>query len=324
MGANTTTVPVAINNYYDRRLLERALPLLLHNKFGQVRDLPKNAGEVIKFRKYGSLTAATTPLTEGITPDGSSLSVTDIIATPAQYGDYVTLTDKLLFTTLDPVLMETSDILGEQAGLTLDTITRNILHAGTSVQYCDNSSPKVNAARTDITSSDVLDSTEILVAIKTLKNAKAKKVTSMVSANNGYLTTPVNAAYIAIVHPNITNRLLSDTTNFFPVEKYADKTNLLPGEVGKMYDVRFIETTEAKVFEDAGSGSIDVYSTLILGQNAYGITRISGEAMHNIIKPLGSAGTADPLNQRATSGWKAAFTAVILQQAWMLRLEHAI
>jgi len=321
----TATITHAVNNYYDRRLLERALPLLTHTRFGQVRDIPKGNTDVIKFRKYGSLAAATTPLTEGVTPDGSSLSITDTTATVQQYGDYVTISDFLQYTTLDPILMETAEVLGEQAGDTLDKLCRDVLVAGTNVQYVDATSPKANAARDEIAAADKLSvSDEIDIAIKTMKGNNAKKITKMVRGDLAYNTSPVNACYVGIVHPNATYDL-SGLTGWVPVEKYANKADVMPGEVGAYKEVRFVETTNAKVWEDAGlAGAVDVYATLILGANAYGISRISGKAMENIVKPLGSAGTSDPLNQRATSGWKATFVSAILQQLFMLRLEHAV
>lgn len=321
-----SNIPSAINNYYDRRLLERAKPTLLFNIWGQVRDLPRNSGEVVKFRKYGVLASATTPLTEGVTPAGSNLSVADITATPLQYGDFVILSDKLLFTTLDPVLMETADILGDQAGLTLDTITRDILVAGTSVQYCDVTVPKANASTVQVAATDVMSEAEITIARTTLVKNHAKKITQMVNPDSGYLTSPVNACYVAIIHPDITAKLYvaANYPNFVPVERYANKANLLPYEIGKINDVRFVESTEMTVLTGEGAGSVDVYVTLMMGSDAYGVTRVSGEAMKNIVKPLGSAGTADPLDQRATSGWKATHTALILQQLWLLRIEHAL
>lgn len=317
------TIPHAVNNYYSRMLLERAVPLLVHDRWGQIKDLPKNSTNVIKFRKYGALAAATTPLTEGVTPDAESLSVTDITATVSQYGAYVTISDFLQLTTLDPILMETAEVLGEQAGDTLDIITRNVVNAGTNVQYADTGGTGVNTARTDIAAADLIEVTELRFAIRTLKNANARKVTKMVRGDIGYETRPVNSCYIGLVHPN-TTYTLSSLTGFIPVEKYANKADVMVGEVGAYNEIRFVETTNAKYWEDAGAGDIDIYSTLIIGANAYGISRISGKAMENIVKPLGSAGTADPLNQRATSGWKANKTAKILQELFMLRIEHAV
>lgn len=135
--AYTTRTQVAreVNNYYDRTLLERLLPLLVYTRFGQIRDIPRKSGtRTIKFRKYSSLTAATTPLTEGTTPTGSQLSVTDVTASVSPYGDFVTVTDVVDYESPDPVLTEAAELLGEQAGDTLDQICRDILVAGTSVK----------------------------------------------------------------------------------------------------------------------------------------------------------------------------------------------
>lgn len=307
-----------INSYYDRTLLERALPLLLHTKFAQVRDIPRNNSDVIKFRKYNSLSAATTALTEGVTPAGSALTVSDSSATVLQYGDYVTLSDKLKMETEDPVETEATQILGEQAALTLDNLARAILVAGTTVQYASTATQ-----RTEITAAMKVTLAEVKEAVRTLKNNKAKKITSMVSAQSGYNTSPVDACYIGITGPDTAYDIKADTA-FVPIEKYAGalKNGILPGEIGKLDEVRFIETTEQKEWVDGGASDADVYATLILGANAYGVSRISGEAMKTIRKQLGSAGSADPLDQRATIGWKATFVAKILQETFMVRIEH--
>ena len=317
------TVPHAINNYYDRVLLERALPRLVHIRYGQVRDIPKNMTNVIKFRKYSSLVAATTPLTESVTPAGSSLTVTDLTATVKQYGDFLSFSDFLQVTTLDPILIESAEILGEQAGDTLDILCRDVITAGTAVQYSDITSPQTNAARTDVVATDVISTVDLNKAIRDLKLANAKKITEMVSPNVAYATAPVAECFVGIVHPNI-SYTLTGLTGFTPIEDYASKADVMPGEIGKFKEIRFVESTNAKVFTAGGGGAIDVYATLILGRDAYGITRIAGESLKNIVKPLGSSGTADPLDQRSTSGWKASFVAKILQQLFMIRIESAM
>lgn len=318
--ANSSRSVISRENteFYDRTLLYRAVPLFVHTKFGQVRDIPRNGGtNTIKFRRYGNLSAATTALTEGVTPAGSSLSVTDITAAVAQYGDYITITDVVDYESKDPVLVEAAEILGDQMGDTIDQLTRDVLAAGTVVTYVGQST------RSAITATNLITATEVRKAVRTLKNAKARRVTRMINASTGIATEPVSAAYIGICHPDTTYDL-QDETGWVPVEKYASTMKVMEGEVGKLNDVRFVETSNAKVFEGAGSNSLDVYATIIFGMDAYGITRISGEAVRNIIKPLGSAGTADPLDQRATSGWKITFVAKILNDAFMVRLEHAV
>lgn len=314
-----TQVPHAINNFYSRVMLERAVPNLVHALFGQVKDIPRNNSNVIKFRRYGALAVATTALTEGTTPSSTQLSITDITATVAQYGAYVELSDWLQITTPDPILTETAEVLGEQAGQTMDIIIRDVLVAGTNVQYAD-----AVAGRSSVAASNKIDTADIRKVVRTLKNANAKRITRMVSADTGYNTTPVDEAFVAIVHPNTTYDL-KGLTEFVPIEKYAGMLKQrLPGEVGKVDEVRFVESTHAKVFTGAGDSSIDVYATLFFGMDAYGVSHIGGESLKNIVKPLGSAGTADPLDQRSTSGWKATLVAVILNQTWMVRYEHAV
>jgi len=147
---DTTVIDPGVANFHDRRLLRKAFPRLIHSLCAQTRDLPANDSTVIKFRRYSLLTAATTPLTEGVTPSGSQLSKTDISATLLQYGDYITLTDKLTFSTTDPVLTEANSVLAQQAGNTLDQLTRDVIVAGTTIQYASTA-----AARTDITAAMV-------------------------------------------------------------------------------------------------------------------------------------------------------------------------
>lgn len=304
--------------FYDKTLLYRAVAYFVHTKFAQVRDIPRNGGtNTIKFRRYGNLSAATTPLSEGITPSGKTLSTTDITATVAQYGDFITITDVIDYESKDPVLIETAEILGDQMGDTLDQLTRDVLAAGTVVTYVG------QVSRGAITTANLITATEVRKAVRTLKNAKARRLTRMINASTGISTEPLAAAYIGLVHPDTTYDL-QDETGFVPVEKYASTTAVMENEIGKIAEVRFIESTNCKVFAGAGNGGINVYATLIMGSDAYGISRISGEAVKNIIKPLGSAGTADPLEQRATSGWKATFVAKILNDAFMVRLEHAV
>lgn len=311
-------IPREVNNFYDRTLLERAVPLFIHNRWGQVRDIPRNGGtNTIKFRRYSNLSTATTPLQEGVTPEGSQLSTTEITAEVEQYGDYITVTDVVDYESEDPVLMEAAGILGDQAGETLDVLTRDVLVAGTSVTYVGQSD------RASITSSDKIEATEVRKAVRTLKNNKARKLTRMINPTTGIDTTPVNAAYIGICHPDTTYDL-EDETGWTPVEKYSSQMSVMEGEVGKIGEVRFVESPIAKVWEDAGDSNQDVYGTVIFGANAYGVTRISGESLRNIVKPLGSGGSADPLNQRATSGWKATYVAKILNNDFITRLEHAV
>lgn len=326
MAATTITeVPPAVQAFYDRNLLERAVPAEVHGRYGQLRPIRTRSGNQIKFRKFSSLAVATTPLTEGVTPSGSQLAITDILATLAQYGDFVTLSDFVQLTNQDPVLTEAGEVLGEQAGLTIDTLRRDVLVAGTNVMYSNGSAR--NTLNTPLAAGT------LKTAIRTMDRQNAKRVRRMLSAGPGIGTVPIRAAFIAVAHPD-TVAVLEGVSGYVPVNEYSSAMEAIPDEVGSYRHIRFVMTTNAKVFIDSGAavggdGQIstgasnnDVYATLVFGQNAYGIVPLQGNAMKKIVKALGSAGTADPLNQRATAGWKATTTTRILQELFMLRIEH--
>jgi N4-gp56 family major capsid protein len=320
MPGNTTrtTISSEVDAAYQRSLLMRVTNDFKYTKWAQVRDISKGAGtNTVRFRRYGNLTAATTALTEGVTPSGSQLSVTAITATTNQYGDYVVLTDKLMMETQDPILTETAEILGDQAKDTFDQITRDILVAGTSVFYANGVAGRANVAAN-------VSLTDYRKIARALRKNNAKKITRIVNAGTGVGTSAVKAAFVALISPD-THYDLKGLTGFIPVSQYG--TNVTPvdeNEVGSIDEIRFVETTNAKVFSAAGSGSVDVHADVILGQDAFGISRISGEALRFIFKPLGSAGSADPLDQRQTAGWKATFVAYRLNESFMYRYEHAV
>lgn len=288
--------------FYDMTLLDEAQAALVHDQFAQKRPIPMNGGKTIEFRKFASLPKATTPLTEGVTPDGKSLNVTAITATVAQYGDYITQSDVLELTSIDNTIVEATKILGRQAGLTLDTVTRNVLQSGTNVTYC----PKSDGS--EVTSRAGLDATCQLTV---------KVVQQVVAKLKGQNAPTINGKYVAIIHPYVAYSLMRDP-EWIDAHKYAQPDNLFTGEIGEIAGVRFVETTEAKVYEGG------VFGTLIMGANAYGVTEITGGGLQTIIKQKGSAGTADPLDQRSSIGWKAIKTAELLIPNYLVRVESKV
>jgi N4-gp56 family major capsid protein len=327
MGMTTTSdIAIKIQGHYDRNLLERALPVLLYGKFGQTRPLPKNSGDRITFRKYASLAVNVTPLTEGVTPAGKALSASEIYATLVQYGDYVTITDKLLDLGLDPVLMEAGDLLGEQAGLTIDTLHRTALLAGTSVRYANGV-----VGRDSVVSAPVIKDVEKI--IRTLEGNNAKKIRQQVNAGVKVTTSPLRAAFIGITHTDA-RMDWEALAGFVPVEKYASQTDVMETEFGEIKGIRLCTTTNAGVVADGGgakgtlvstSGTYaDVYQTLILAKDAFGTVPLQKGGIENIIKKAASSGTSDALNQRNTSGWKTYSVLKILNDDFMIRLEHGV
>lgn len=392
LNTQTTTdsdLSVEMKTYYSDYLIDNAKPYLVHDQFGQKRPIPKGKGKTIEFRKYTPFPKALTPLTEGVTPSGRSLEVTNVTATISQFGDYVTLSDLLMLTAIDNNLVQATELLGQQAGETLDTITRDIINGGTNVQYGENSV----AARYLLVGGETSGNHYLTVKCSALaqRNMKYNKART------------IGKDYVGIIHPDVTYDLRQDT-KWEDWHKYASPDEMFNGEIGRLNNIRFVETTEAKIFTaanltaavrdlgiasvtsktftmdeaitageatalvgrsvivkgylytvasaaagaagaatitvnetvsgspgssdvmypgEAGAKGRAVYSTLIVGKDAYGTTDVEGGGLEFIVKQLGSAGTADPLNQRATTGWKATKTAKILTDTFILRVETA-
>ena len=292
-----------MKTFYDMTLIDEAQANLVHDQFGQKRPIPKGGGKTIEFRKFAPLAKATTPLTEGVTPDGKSLTVSTITATVNQYGDYITQSDVLELTALDNTILEATKLLGRQAGMTLDTVVRNVLQSGTNVTYC----PKVAAdgTETEVTSRAGLDNS-CQLTVKVVQQVVAK-----LRAQNA---PTIGGKYVAIIHPYVAYDLMRDP-EWIDAHKYAKPDNLYEGEIGEIAGVRFVQTTEAKIY-DGG-----VFGSLFLGEGAYGVTEISGGGLQTIVKQKGSAGTADPLDQRSSVGWKAIKTAELLIPNYLVRVE---
>lgn len=376
--------------FYEKKLIRSAEPNLVHAQFGQERNIPKGGGKSIEFRRYAPLPKALTPLTEGVTPTGQNMNSYSITATVAQYGGYVELSDVLDLAAIDPNVEEATAAIGSQAGRTLDTIVREVLNAGTNKMFA----PSVNGTtvteillRENITKNCLVTPSVIRNAVAQLKRMNAPKI---------------NGDYVAVIHPDVSNDILGDA-NFIDITKYGAPERIYRGEIGKLYGVRFVETTEAKIIgpavisdklsrltvktaisasstsvvinetltaatpataipvyingvantitaiatadgettltvgtaitslaagavicgRGAGKDGSAVYSTLFLADNAYGRTSINGGGLQHFIKQLGSAGSADPIDQRSTTGWKAMLTAEILVQEHLLRVESS-
>ncbi len=380
-----------MKKYYSDYLIDNAEPALVHDRFAQKQDIPANSGKTVEFRKYDPLPKITKPIAEGITPTGQIINMGIVNATVAQYGGYVEFTDLLLMTAIDNNLCMATKLLGSQAGRTLDTISREVLAGGTNVQYGNGSISSrdfLKADRENASENTYLTVEAVRKAVRTLKNQNTEKI---------------DGAYVAIIHPNCAYDLMSDPNWRYP-HQYAEPSAIFEGEIGKIEGVRFIESTEAKVFHapdlskssrnlrvDAaasgdrtitfgGGGYIpdnslkgrcllingkkyyvgentsmfivlcedsdlntpayltcdegtviypgeaaqegkDIYATLIFGENAYGTTSLANGGLEHIVKQLGSAGSSDPLDQRATVGWKATKVTVRLVEAFMVRVE---
>jgi len=296
----TTQVDPGVQVLYDRVLLKRSQPFLIHEKAAQTRNMSKKSGNTIKFRRFASLTPATTPLTEGVTPPGQRASKTDLTAAVKQYGDFLHVSDWVDLTVEDSTLTEISEILGEQMGKSRDVLCRDILCACASA----------------IDVSGTLSDLQVKTAIKTLVNNDAQFVTSLVRAGTGQGTVPVSPAYWVMSH----TELIDDwqgCASWIPLRKYAKPDEADSAEWGSIEQARVLLSSQG--YKDS---SAFPYKIPVVGKNAYGVTEIEGGAAKNIVKPFGSGGTEDPLNQRATSGWKMTYVARILNDNFMLILDN--
>lgn len=383
--ANTQTtggLSAEMKTYYGMELLENAKPQLVHNQFAATKPLPVGGGKTVEWRKFGAFDKALTPLTEGVTPDGSGISVSYITKELAQYGDYTTVSDMLDLTAIDDVVLEITDRHGNNMGLTLDTVTRNEIQQGNQVIYA----PVLGEGgkQTAVTSRVALTP-----ECKMTSELVAKAATQLKKMN----APTFDGKYVCIIHPSVAFDLRQDEA-WIAAHQYAAATELFSGEIGELHGVRFVETTEAKIFcgddlaknsrnlavkgavsnnaavnfdggtvesgslvgryviiggkrykvvsntdssmtldkaitaaDDAviypGEGGAEgcaVYGCLFVGKGAYGVVDLS-EGTEVIVKPRGSSGTADPLDQRSSVGWKGIHAAAILYDEYMVRVE---
>ena len=297
-----------MKTFYEKRLIDQAEPALVHDQFGDPYPIPANGGKNIEFRKYDSLPKATTPLTEGVTPDGQTMNVSTVTAEVKQYGGWVPITDTLQLTSIDNNILQATKIIASQAGRTLDTIVRDVLAGGTNVIYA----PKIGegGAETAVTSRATLDATSQLTS-----DLIARAATQLKAMN----ADPIGTSFVGIIHPYVSYDLRRDP-DWIDVHKYAQPDEIYNGEIGTLHGVRFVETSEAKIWKGTGCpAGLAVFSTLILGAHAYGSTEIEGGGLEHIVKQLGYGD--DPLNQRASVGWKAHKTAERLVEQYMVRIE---
>lgn len=341
-----------MKTFYEDTLIDNAEPKLVHDQFGDKYPIPKNNGKTIEFRKYAALPKALTPLTEGVTPTGNSLSVSTKEATINQFGDYIKLSDMLQLTTIDNNVVQSTKLLGSQSGRTLDTITREIVNAGTNVIYADKADGSEVLSRKALTLDSELTVDTIFRAVAQLKSMNADGISG--------------GEFVAIIHPFVSYALMR-SDDWVSIHQYKNPENIYQGEIGTIGGVRFVESTEAKIFAEDGcpefysltkdtkfvagktyytkssdtysaasvtpGGAVTadtyyekhytaIFSTLVIGSHAYAVTDVTGGGLEHIIKQLGYGD--DPLNQRSSVGWKATKTAEILSDEYMVRIESCV
>jgi N4-gp56 family major capsid protein len=305
------SLPAESKQFYERNLLFRARQAQIFYKFGLKTPLRENNGNSVSWRRFNALNLATTPLSEGSTPTASALSVSEITATVQEYGNYVSITDALDLMAVDKVMTEASDVLGQNAGETIEVVIRNVLQAGTNVLYA------TGTTRTAQSAANPLTLNILRKAITTLDANNTHRFNSTVESDQ-----PGMGGYVAFVHPNVVFDIYNDTEMKSALQQNSNNDKFWTGYIGSIYGVQLFQSTLAPVFTGAGSGGANMYGTIIVGQNAFGVVDVAGRGKYElIIKPLGSAGADDPLDQRGSIGWKGWQAPVILNNNFMVRVE---
>ncbi len=316
------------NVYAERQMLKHAQPVVILDKFGMLRPMPKNKTQTIKFRRPKIFTAATTPLVEGVTPTATQFSYEDVEVSLKQYGQVVEITDVIEDTAEDPVLNDAAVQAGENIGRTLESLNWGVLRAGTNVFYANGS------ARNTLNTPISLNKQRKVM--RALKAQKAYKITRILSASVNYGTSAIEASYVAVAHTDVEQ----DTRNiagFVPTAEYGSRSPISEYELGTVEDTRYICSPDLNPILAGGAavgtdGQVsaagvnnDVYPVLFIGKESYGTVPLRGQGSVSptILRP-GQKTKSDPLGQRGYVGWKTWHAVLILNQVWMARLEVCV
>ncbi len=312
--------------YAERVALKHAPPVMVLAKFATPVRMPANKGTNIKFRRPKTFAAVLTPLVEGVTPNTTVFEYEDVSTSLKQYGMVGGITDVVEDTHEDPVLNDMAAMMGENIGRTQEALNYGVMKAGTQVMYAN------GAARANVNT--VLTISKQRAAIRTLKNQKGMKITSILGGSPDHNTTPIEAAYIAVAHTDLDSDI-RNLPGFVPTSEYGTRQTIAPEEIGSVEDVRYILSADLTPFLNAGgayggtvvstgASAADVYPILYLAKDAYAAVSVRGAGSVEVsIIPVGQKTKDDPLGQRGYAGWKFWWAGLITNQAWMVRLEVA-
>ena len=298
--------------FWEKELLMRAIPEFTYVGNGMKKPLPRRGSNNLEWRRLERPSAATSALTEGTPPSETQTTWSSVAATVSQYGAYSKVSDVAMQQSIDDVMSEHVEMYGEHMRDSLDLIARAVLVAGTNVQYADSAT-----SRGALTTGNRLDEAEVRTARRHLKRRNARPLRS---AGNKFLL---------ITHPDATYDLMSDTTIQNVLQNAGVRGNSNPYFTGDQFDylgVKIVETTNTRAISGAGlslAAAVHVFQSLMFGEQFYGESEFGFDNMEIIVKPVGSGGTSDPLNQFGTIGWKASYTAAILNNNFGQRIEHA-
>jgi len=288
-----------IHSFLEKKFLERLTAEMHLNKFGMKKSMPANGGTVVKFNRWDNIAASTTALSDGVSPDGITLTTNTVSATLAHYGQFVATSDELQLIAINDTMEDCADLLGYAGALSIDSLARNELDTNGTQTYADaaNNSSKANVEA----GTDQLSSTDLKIALKTFR------------VNN--VPTFEDGLYRGVLHPYCEYSLLNESAASTFIILSSSNTSagsmLEKGEIGTAYGIKLMRSTNIR----ADATSTNTYGNILLGRNAYGTIDIQNAGLKIIVKPIGSAGTEDPLNQRGTVGYTFWYVPKVLEAA---------
>jgi N4-gp56 family major capsid protein len=303
MMTTTGEVDPAVGVVYERTLLQPATPEYIYAEPARKVSIGRKKGNTIKMRRYARYSAATTPLSEGITPNGHKQSKVDLLAQVSQYGDWAMITDVVDLTVEDRNIVIEVDRQNDQMQNTIDQLTRDAICNSASSSTCENGSPTAT----------LLNKTDINALRGTLRSNNARYISKLMKAGTGQATSPLAAAFLGFADQDLEDDL-ELVAGFKATHNYAAQRGVHPAEWGITGNVRWRTSTQGYV-------SSGTYSCPIIGAQAYAIIDINGGNAKAIIKGFGSGGTSDPMNQRASVAWKMWQVARILNDAYIQVLK---
>lgn len=296
------------------KLLSRPMPYCIHKICALKKRLPERSGSILRMRRYNNLATATVPLgPSGLNPPAQVLSALDLDAQVSWYGSYVLITDQVSLINEDPVLNETASLLAQSLRETEDNLVRDMLSATATFINCTGGVNGDNP--TEITRNDVQG------IIQTLMTSNARKISSVIEAQDKFGTGPVREAYFAMAHTDIFTRL-ENVQGYIPSAQYPSQMNILSAEIGSVSNLRFLLSSIGSITQNASALGADVYNCFITGMEAYGCIELDGASAQFIYRPLGYGD--DPLLLRQSAGFKFASAERVLNDAWVLNLRMTI
>lgn len=314
MTQTSTGIATLIPAYYDRLLLDNLYPDLYLYQFGVKKPIPRNFGKTITFTRYfkstgGSGHALPYALTEGSPIALSALSATTITGTLSGFGSAIGVSDLIVMTAISDVVRGAVYELSKGAALKIERKTRQTISATGSLLPARNTA---GASSLTIATTSTIQAKDCFRAAAKLRQSDAR------TWPDGY--------FAGLAHPRPAFDLRNEsTTGWIDINKYASNETvgqIYRGEVGRIGGVRVVESSEGKqIFGSPISTAASGFLTMVIGPGAYGQVELDGMAASVYVHQVGSAGSADPINQRGSVGVKVYFAPTVLEAARMVRIS---